>query len=247
MAWREVEGARLPFPDTTPARITMKKHLLSVSAFAALAVSASALAGWSHSQIYTDATQDLFDNGMGNLDIVSARINQSDTGSGYQLSIWITTREFADWTKYMVFMGSGAGGRTDNPWNRPIDTNGQGAHSFIGAWADGGGGNQFWAASDAGWSQNGSVGQYINPGQNHFELSLGSFGYSMVGHTIYFDVATSGGGNDPGVDHLSRSDMATSGWGSASTAGQYLSFTLVPAPGAIALFGLAGLVSRRRR
>jgi hypothetical protein len=77
-------------------------------------------------------------------------------------------------------------------------------------------------------------------------MSLASLGLSG-GQTIYFDVATSGGGNDPGVDHLSRTDKATSGWGSASTSGDFLAYTPVPTPGAIALLGLAGLAGRRRR
>ena len=77
-------------------------------------------------------------------------------------------------------------------------------------------------------------------------FSLASMGLS-AGQTIYFDVATSGGGNDPGVDHLSRSDAATPGWGTASTSGNFLAYTTVPTPGAIALLGLAGLAGRRRR
>jgi hypothetical protein len=82
-------------------------------------------------------------------------------------------------------------------------------------------------------------------------LFLAQFSFSglglSAGQTIYFDVATSGGGNDPGVDHLSRSDAATPGWGTASTSGNFLAYTTVPAPGAIALLGLAGLAGRRRR
>jgi hypothetical protein len=77
-------------------------------------------------------------------------------------------------------------------------------------------------------------------------VSLASLGVG-AGQTIYFDIATSGGGNDPGVDHLSRSDAATPGWGTASTAGGFLSYTVVPTPGALALLGVAGLVCRRRR
>ncbi len=77
-------------------------------------------------------------------------------------------------------------------------------------------------------------------------VSLASLGVG-AGQTFYFDIATSGGGNDPGVDHLSRSDAATPGWGTASTAGGFLSYTVVPTPGALALLGVAGLVGRRRR
>jgi MYXO-CTERM domain-containing protein len=68
-----------------------------------------------------------------------------------------------------------------------------------------------------------------------------------AGQTFYFDVATSGGGNDPGVDHLSRSTPATPGWGTASIAGPFLSYTVTPAPGAVALLGVAGLIGARRR
>jgi hypothetical protein len=65
--------------------------------------------------------------------------------------------------------------------------------------------------------------------------------------TFTFDVVTTaGGGNDPGVDHLSRGDQATPGWGTASTAGSFLSYT-IPAPGAVSVLGLAGLAAARRR
>jgi MYXO-CTERM domain-containing protein len=77
-------------------------------------------------------------------------------------------------------------------------------------------------------------------------ISLAAMGLS-AGQTFYFDVATSGGGSDPGVDHLSRSTEATPGWGTASTAGPFLAYTVTPAPGAVALLGVAGLVGTRRR
>jgi hypothetical protein len=77
-------------------------------------------------------------------------------------------------------------------------------------------------------------------------VSLAALGVG-AGQTFYFDIATSGGGNDPGVDHLSRADQATPGWGTASTSGNFLAYTTVPTPGALALLGLAGLAGRRRR
>jgi hypothetical protein len=39
----------------------------------------------------------------------------------------------------------------------------------------------------------------------------------------------------------------STGWGNPSVAGAFLTYTVVPGPGAFALLGLAGLVSRRRR
>jgi hypothetical protein len=64
--------------------------------------------------------------------------------------------------------------------------------------------------------------------------------------TFTFDVLTTGGGADPGVDHLSRADQSTPGWGTTSVAGSFLSYT-IPAPGAAGLLALAGLAASRRR
>ncbi|MBM4099047.1 MAG: hypothetical protein FJ260_03700 [Planctomycetes bacterium] len=79
-----------------------------------------------------------------------------------------------------------------------------------------------------------------------WQISLAAMGPS-AGSGFCFDIATSGGGKDPGVDHLSRSTPATNGWGEASTAGPFLAYTVTPAPGAVALLGVAGLVGGRRR
>ncbi len=225
----------------------MKNSSLSACAFASLALTSSALAGWSHSQTFQDATNDLFDNGMANLDIQSVTIRQTEVPNGMSLTMSITTRGFADWTKYMVFIDFGvASDRTDNPWNRPVSTNGQSFDTFFGAWVDGSGGNQLWHGGATGWSLTSAMPQFVSASTNTLTIDLGTFA-GFNGHTILFDVATSGGGNDPGVDHLSRSDMATSGWGTGSTSGTFMSYTMVPAPGVVALLGLAGLVSRRRR
>ncbi len=199
---------------------------------------------------YTDSTNDLFDNGLGNLDIQSVSWTQVDTGGGWLLNLSITTRDWADWTKFMVFVNvPGSSGLSSNPWNRPVNLNGQVATHFWGAWVDSVADSQYWSCSTSNgtWEQYGGVSQNIDVANKTLTLSLGWFPYGAAGFSFSFDVATTGGGNDPGIDHLSRSDLATSGWGSESVAGNFLQFTLVPAPGALALLGLAGLVSRRRR
>ncbi len=207
-------------------------------------VSAAAIATAAQGTIYTDSTFDLFDNGLDNLDISGVDI--SDDGTN--LSIAITTRGFQTWTKYMIFIDSAAGGTTSNAWSRPVNLTSD-IDYFVGSWVDASSNNsQFvsWTGSAWNWGSESTLSNSVSANTVTWSFSLASLGLS-AGQTFYFDVATSGGGGDPGVDHLSRSDMATSGWGSPSTSGNFLGYTTVPAPGAIALLGLASLFGRRRR
>ena len=194
---------------------------------------------------YNDAAYDLFDNSFDNLDITS--VNVSDNGSNVTFSV--TTRGYQSWTKYMIFISTGSGGTTSNAWSRPVDLNGQNIQRFIGSWVDQPSGNsQFVNFSNGGWDWGGAstFSNSVLGNTVSWTVSMASLGLS-AGGTMLFDVATSGGGNDPGVDHLSRSTAATPGWGTASVAGNFLSYTATPAPGAIALLGVAGLVGSRRR
>ncbi len=210
---------------------------LVLGAGTTLAISAATSAGMS----YYDSEKDLFDNGFANLDIVRVDVSNDD----YNIYFSVTTRGFSDWTKYGIMMGDSSGaGTTSNPWGRPHDTNGQNISHFAGSWVDGGGGTQHWWYT-TGWSMADQYGNMVSGNTATFTVARGSL---ANGFTILFDVGTSGGGGgDPWVDLLSRSTQSTSGWGSTSTSGAFLSYTIVPAPGAIALMGLAGLVSRRRR
>ena len=212
----------------------MKRSLIVCAIAASVASAASA-------DSYTDASLDLFDNGFDNLDITG--VNMSD--DGVNLTIAVTTRGFQNWTKYMMYFNTTGAGTTSNGWARPVNLTSN-IDYYIGSWVDAPSDNaQFWSWSGA-WNQTGTLTNSVSGNTVSFTMSLASLGLS-AGQTIYFDVATSGGGNDPGVDHLSRSDAATPGWGTASTSGNFLAYTTVPAPGAIALLGLAGLAGRRRR
>lgn len=207
---------------------------------------ASASAGFDHSDTFTDSQNDLFDNGLSNLDITQVTISQLVDGGSVYIDFAITTRGMADWTKYMVFINHDNQGAESNPWNRPIGLNGQASSAFIGSWINGEGGNQLWSLLGDQWMNIMTLPQSVNWISNTVHLGFRVSG-EMAGKTLNFDAVTSGGGgNDPGVDHLSRSDMATSGWGSGSVAGQFKSFTVIPAPGALALLGLAGLARSRR-
>jgi len=212
---------------------------------ACMLLAAGLIASGANAAVYTDSTFDMFDNGFDNLDIAS--VDMSD--DGVNLTIAVTTRGFQTWTKYMMYFDTAAGGTSSNAWSRPVDLAGRAIEHYIGSWVDASSNNaQFvsWTGSAWNWGSEQYLTNSVSGNTVTWTVSLASLGVG-AGQTIYFDIATSGGGNDPGVDHLSRSDAATPGWGTASTAGGFLSYTVVPTPGAIALLGMAGLVGRRRR
>jgi len=209
---------------------------------ASMLLAVGLLASSANAAIYTDNTFDTFDNGLANLDIES--VDMSD--DGVNLTIAVTTRGFQNWTKYMMYFDTAAGGTASNGWARPVSLNGREIEHYLGSWVDAPSDNaQFWSWGGS-WNQTGTLTNSVSGNTVTWTMSLASLGVS-AGDTFYFDIATSGGGNDPGVDHLSRSDAATPGWGTGSVAGNFLAYTTVPTPGAIALLGLAGLAGRRRR
>jgi hypothetical protein len=145
----------------------------------------------------------------------------------------------------MMYFDTASGGTNSNGWGRPVNLTSDIEH-YIGSWVDSPSDNaQLWSWGGS-WNQTGTLTNSVSGTTVSWTMSLASLGVA-AGQTFYFDIATSGGGNDPGVDHLSRSDLATSGWGEASTSGAFLAYTTVPTPGAIALLGLAGLARRSRR
>ena len=205
---------------------------------------AASVASMASASIYSDAVNDLFDNGFDNLDITG--VDVSDDGTN--LSFAVTTRGYQNWTKYMIFINKTGSGTSSNAWSRPVNLTSN-IDYFVGSWVDQPSSNSqlvSWTGSGWNWGSETVFSNSVSGNTVTWTVSLASLGLG-AGQTIYFDVATSGGGNDPGVDHLSRSDMATTGWGSPSTSGDFLSYTTVPTPGAIALLGLAGLAGRRRR
>jgi len=218
----------------------MKHSLLSVAMLVASLSTSAAFA-----DVYTDSEFDMFDNGFYNLDISSVVVSDD----GVNLSIAVTTRGFETWTKYMMYFDTAAGGTGSNAWSRPVDLGGAQIEYYLGSWVDQASNNTqlvSWNGSNWAWGSEMYLSNSRSGNTVTWTMSLAALGLS-AGSTLLFDVATSGGGNDPGVDHLSRNSAATPGWGTASTAGAFLQYTVTPTPGAIALLGLAGLTSRRRR
>lgn len=210
---------------------------------AALALTSAATAG----QTYGDATLDLFDNGVSNLDIVNVTVSNTAT----DITFTVETLSFANWTKYLFFINTGAASQsTGNGWNRPIDYNGQTIDHFIGSWVDAPNDNaQSWSY-DGSWNLDFTFSNdQSQTGSNlvSWTISLAALGVG-IGDSILFDVGTSGGGDlDTAIDLLSRDDPATDWWTNPALSGPFLKYDVVPAPGAAALLVAAGLLRRRRR
>lgn len=230
-----------------------------------------ALVGVAHADVFNDNTGSsdtggdihpfFFDQGFTHLDIVSVSVTNDATNLYFDIQV-NGDIDATNWGKYIVGMDTGrnAGDNSTDPgsWNRNVDW-GRGITDFLGTWADEGGSGMggelrswdgsAWGLTDATYIGGGLVG---GSDANHASgvqsvwVSLAALGLS-VGDTVEFDVFSTGGGADPGVDHLSRSDPATDDWGNTSVAGPFLSYRIVPAPGAIALLGFGGLAAARRR
>jgi hypothetical protein len=181
----------------------------------------------SRAAVYSDPSNDLFDTSLSNLDITGVEV----TNNGVNLSIAVTTRGFATWTKYLIWIdtpGKVNAASNSNGWGRPAAmVAGEGADFFIGSWVDATPGNaQLWEFASA-WNQHSSspLTNLVAGNTVTFTIPLSTLGLNS-GDLIKLDVATSGGGSDPGVDHASRSTSATTGWGNASTGGSMLAYTV---------------------
>lgn len=224
----------------------------------------AALSGAAHADLFNDNTGnhlaggDLHDffasQGFNHLDIVSVGVTNDATNLYFDIQL-NADLDATNWGNYIVALNNGSGAASDNPWGpRPMDWNGELISHWIGTWANDGGsaiGGQLWSHDGAAWNQlaglSGSDDSQHATGHQMFSVALADLGVG-VGDVVRFDVMSSGGGgSDPGVDHLSRSDFATDGWGTGSVAGEFLSYTVVPTPGVLGLMGLGVLAGARRR
>jgi hypothetical protein len=174
-----------------------------------------------------------------------------------------------DWGKYVFFVDtiSGQGGATtghngaDNvpDWNRDIAANPVNAiEYFFGTWVDSGGGYEVrsyfgsWSTNDA--SYDGSpLGTMVLHGGPPF-ASTATFTYPLaslglgLGNTFRFDMASTGGNpGDTANDSLGTPTQISSNWDDAAVLNNFLSYTVVPEPGALALMVLGGLALIRHR
>ena len=215
--------------------------------------------------VYNDATGDNYPNswtGNGTLDLVRMEVSHTATDLVFALTVNGNVGS-TDWGKFMIGISNGSAGNTSvngNGWGRPINMGSPtgGMTNWIGSWVDSGGGAENYSWAPSSW---GRVGATYNSNFGSFAIASGAqstitYTVSMAslglaaGNTFYFDAYSSGGGSgDSAVDALANPNYAISSWSgpytSSSTTGIF-SYT-IPAPGAIALLGLAGLVGSRKR
>jgi hypothetical protein len=224
--------------------------------------------GLTSSAMYFDATGDIasgINDAGGTLDLVSMEVSHTATDVIFSLTVNGSVSS-TDWGKFMIGISTGAGdtAANGNGWGRPINmTSNGGMTHWVGSWVDSGGGSQFWNYSGSAWSGPGGLAGFsLASGAQStltYTVSMASLGVSN-GSTLYFDAYSSGGGGgDSAVDALSRSDASIADWSGpfttaglasgmdASVSGGAFAFTIVPAPGALALLGVAGLLGSRRR
>ena len=221
--------------------------------------------------IYNDATGDIdvgIATGGGTLDLVSMEVSHTATDIQFKLTV-NGNIGIVDWGKFMVGIANNKGNGTSSSdgWARPITMSANGGMTnWLGGWVDNGGGAENrsheifdrWGLTGA--TYNGNFGTYYglvsgdrigDRSSITFGVSIASIGMS-IGDTFRFDAYSSGGSStDSAVDALANPNVAITSWGQAYDSGTStsLSYTLtaIPAPGAIALVGLAGLVARRRK
>jgi len=213
---------------------------------------------------FNDAINDIdpgISTGSGTLDLVKMEVSNTNSDVMFKLTVNGNIGS-TDWGKFMIGIANnkGYGTSSSDGWGRPITMSANGGMTnWIGSWVDGGGGaenrsNQTsWGLTGA--TYNGNFGGFsLSAGAQStitFTVAIASLGMS-IGDTFSFDAYSSGGGNgDSAVDALANPNVAITSWGQPydSGASNSFSYTLsaVPAPGAIALIGVAGLMGRRRR
>ena len=213
---------------------------------------------------FNDAINDIdpgISTGSGTLDLVKMEVSNTNSDVMFKLTVNGNIGS-TDWGKFMIGIANnkGYGTSSSDGWGRPITMSANGGMTnWIGSWVDGGGGaenrsNQTsWGLTGA--TYNGNFGGFsLSAGAQStitFTVSIASLGMS-IGDTFSFDAYSSGGNNgDSAVDALANPNVAITSWGQPydSGASNSYSYTLgaIPAPGAIALIGVAGLLGRRRR
>ena len=217
----------------------LKTHVHTAACAAVVSLAPMAMAG-----IHEDSAGV---QGQDHTELEIIEINVSDGAT--DLMIGMTTSRFEDSTRYPVFFDSKAGGISENSnhWFRNVDMGANAVDAFAGIWADDGGGSQTFTNEGSDWNETGG-GSVSGITGNTVSLLFSMDALGMgVRDVLKFNLGTSGGTNgDPAKDLVSTGSKAAD-WDGEAVSEDLGSYTAVPAPGSLALLGLAGGFAIRRR
>jgi hypothetical protein len=222
------------------------------------AVAVLCAAGTASATSYPDTTNDAFEGGPNpHLEITSVDVTNDATNLTFTVNLAGDPTN-PNWGKYLIGIDTVAGGITNSDgWGKPI-TMSSGMDYFVGSWMDSGTGWELYHDNGAGgWNRDHASYDAADP-LAPIAATSSSVSYTLPlsylnlgdGSTFKFDVWTSGGGgSDSANDASANPSQSITGWNEPYDSGTNLStFTVVvPEPGSMAIFGIAGLSALRRR
>ena len=217
----------------------MRYATLAVSAATTIALASSAMAG----VVFNDSATDLPVGEDGLKNILSVDVSHTETSIKFRLTLNGISNPYNSNQYAIAFSTPGAATKTTAVWAHQANFESNGGMNYIvsaDAWY--GGASFFQSHGVSGWSDFGA-------GTNQNSSFSGNYDTNTL--DIYVSRSAIGMAGDGTFFFDALSTNATIGsYGSNFTTNTALSYTIgapVPAPGAIALLGAAGLLGSRRR
>ena len=235
---------------TIPTEFHMRYATLAVSAATTIALASSAMAG----VVFNDSATDLPAGGNNLQNILSVDVSHTETSIKFRLTLNGISGPYDNHTQYALALSTpGAATKTTAVWaNQASFASNGGMNYTVRADPPYNGRTFFQSHGVNGWSpnaenQNSAIG--TNYDTNTLDIYVTRSAIGMAGDgTFFFDVWAISLNNSV-FDALST-NATLGGYSSDFTTTNALSYTIgapVPAPGAIALLGAAGLLGSRRR
>jgi hypothetical protein len=233
----------------------MRFATLAVSAATTIALASSAMAGVAYPApvVYTDSSTDLPSSGTGLLNILSVAVSHDAASIKFRLTLDGISNPYNTNQYGLALSTPGAATKTTAVWANQASFASNGGMNYTVRADPAYNGRTFFQSHGAnGWSpnaenQNSGIGTNYDTNTLDIYVSRAAIGMDADA-TLFFDVWAIALNNSV-FDALST-NATLGGYSSDFTTTNALSYTIgnpVPAPGAIALLGAAGLLGSRRR